>query len=96
MSQVLDKMLENGSVINSEIHKGTVGKSFIVDGVVYLFKSSVAFMGKYGTTLEPIFVIVAICGFFLIMAGCDKWGSKLTSGSVVGFILLKVCELAWD
>mgnify|MGYP001305456714 CR=1 FL=1 len=96
MGSIVDKMLENGNVINSEIHKSTEGKSLIIDGVVYLFKSSIAFIGKYGTTLEPIFVVIAICGFFLIMAGCDKWGSKLASGSVVGFILCKVCDLVWD
>lgn len=86
-----ETFLENGNVVNSSIGQAGTNNNWIVNGVIYLGKSLLGFLATSGETLEPIFVVVAICGFFLIMAGFDKWGYKLTSGSIVGFIGCKIC-----
>lgn len=91
VSGTINTMLENGNVANSAINKATTDNSWLVDGLVYLGKAILGFIATSGETLEPIFVVVAICGFFLIMAGFNKWGYKLTSGSILGFIGCKVC-----
>ena len=88
-SSVVNTILENGNVANSAINQ-THDSSWLVDGLLYLGKAILGFIGASGEALEPIFVVVAICGFFLIMAGFDKWGYKLTSGSVIGFIGCKI------
>lgn len=88
-SNVVNTMIENGGVTNSPIHQVN-NSNWLVDGLLYLGKAILGFIGTSGEALEPIFVVIAICGFFLIMAGFDKWGYKLTSGSVVGFIGCKV------
>lgn len=88
-NNVVNTMIENGSVANSPIDQVNNSK-WLVDGLLYLGKAILGFIGTSGEALEPIFVVIAICGFFLIMAGFDKWGYKLTSGSVVGFIGCKV------
>lgn len=92
MSGILEKMIENGNVLNSEVHKNAVGESWLLDGILYLGKSFIGFIGTAGSTLEPIFVVVAICGFFLVMAGFDIMGKKLVGGSIVGYVACKVCE----
>lgn len=88
-SSVINNMLENGNITNSPINQ-IPDSSWLVDGLLYLGKAILGFIGTSGEALEPIFVVVAICGFFLIMAGFDKWGYKLTSGSVIGFISCKI------
>lgn len=92
MSGILEKMMDNGNVLNSEVHKKAVGESWLLDGILYLGKSIIGFMATAGTTLEPIFVIVAICGFFLVMAGFNVMGKRLVGGSVAGYMVCKVCD----
>lgn len=92
MNETIGKMLENGNVLNSEIHKNAVGESWLVDGILYLGKSIIGFLATAGTSLEPVFVIVAICGFFLVMAGFDVMGKKLVGGSILGYVVCKVCD----
>lgn len=94
MTDVLNTLIENGSVVNSEIHKKAVNDHWLLDGIMYAGKSIFKFITEQGATLEPVFIVVAICGFFLIMAGADVVGKKIVSGSVISYIVCKVCEAA--
>lgn len=80
----------NGAETESAIIDKINNSNWLVDGILVLGKHILRFIGNSGMTLEPIFVVVAIIGFFLIMGGFDKWGYKLTSGSIIGFIGCKL------
>lgn len=90
---VIDKMIENGNVLNSQVHQNAVDSNAFIDGVIFVFKSIASFLGSFGTELEPIFVVVAIIGVFLIMADFRKIGTKLTSGSILGYLACRVVDL---
>ena len=40
--------------------------------------------------LEPIFVIIAMMGVFLILFGQKRWGTRLTSVSILIYTLTRV------
>lgn len=63
------------------------------DGVIWVFKKVIGFVGACGTDLDGLFIVVAIVGVFLIMAGFKNVGTKLTSGSILGYIVCKVVDL---
>ena len=90
---VLDKMIENGNVLNSTVHQNTVGNSVFLDGVITVVKSIISFIAEQGTSLDPVFSIVAIIGVFLIMADFRGIGTKLTSASIFGYLTCKVVDL---
>lgn len=39
---------------------------------------------------EGVFIIVAMLGIYLSMAGNRKWGNRLSSGSIVLYTILRV------
>lgn len=63
---------------------------WLVDGFIFVGKSIIGFIVTNGVELDQVFVVVAICGIFVIMAGFRKLGTKLTSGSILGYIACKV------
>lgn len=101
----LDKMIQNGRIlyeptVNGKIvyHPGTgelIDKSFLqqlVEGILWAGGKVLHFVATCGTELDSIFIVVAIVGFFFIMADCKKLGCKLTSGSIIGYLICKVVE----
>lgn len=66
------------------------GASKFLDGAVFVGKKILKFIADNGVNFDQVFVVVAICGIFVIMAGFRKLGTKLTSGSIVGYIVCKV------
>ena len=63
---------------------------FILDGVATTSKAVIKWVSKNGVSIDGIFVVVAICGIFVVMTGFRKVGTKMTSGSIVGYIICKV------
>lgn len=96
VQSIIDTMIENGKIENSPINQATQNKSWLLDGVIYAGKEIIKFIGNSGATLEPIFVIVAIGGFFIVMAGYHKLGNKVVGGSILGYMLCKVCDAIVD
>ena len=66
------------------------GGSRFLDGAIFVGKKLLKFIADNGVDFDQVFVVVAICGVFVIMAGFRKLGTKLTSGSIVGYIVCKV------
>lgn len=63
------------------------------NGVVWVFKKVIGFIGSCGTELDGLFIVVAIIGVFLIMAGFKNLGTKFTSGSILGYVVCRVVDL---
>lgn len=42
---------------------------------------------------QSILFIAAIIGFFFIMGGYKKWGCRITSGSVIGMLIMRLLEV---
>lgn len=89
MENILSKMIENGRVINSQVYKNSEAH-WLLDGIIYVAKASVKFLSTASTLLEPVFILVSIGGFFLVMAGFEKTGKKIVSGSILIYIICKV------
>jgi uncharacterized membrane protein YuzA (DUF378 family) len=47
-------------------------------------------IGYTATQLEPVFIIVAMAGVFLILFGAKRWGTKLTSFSIIIYTLTRI------
>lgn len=48
------------------------------------------FVGVTATQLEPAFVIIAMLGVFLILFGQKRWGTKLTSLSIIIYTVARI------
>lgn len=92
-SNWLQKIIESEKIINDRLNSANVNTSggTIVDGVIAIFKIIISVLSALGEQGELIFVVVAICGFFLIMAGIKDMGNKLVGGSVLSFLFCKAC-----
>lgn len=95
MGNTLNTVIDSGKVVSSVASQQTNNPSFLVDGLVYLGKAIGGVVASMGCSLEPVFVVFAICGFFLLMAGFDKMGKKVVGGSVLIFTVCKVCDSIW-
>ena len=89
-------VVEDGFIISDPHYadKGGETGKWLINGAVYVGKSVIKWIADNGVNLDQIFVVVAICGGFIIMAGFKKLGTKLTSGSIVGYIACKVVSEA--
>lgn len=47
-------------------------------------------IGYTATQLEPVFVIIAMLGVFLMLFGAKKLGTKLTSVSILIYTLTRI------
>lgn len=95
MGNTLNTIIDSSKAVNSVVNQQTNDSSFLLDGLVYLGKAIGGFVASMGCSLEPVFVVFAICGFFLLMAGFDKMGKKIVGGSVLVFTVCKVCDSIW-
>lgn len=87
---IIEKMIENGKVANSPV-RGANGDDFwLLDGLIWVGKQLFLALAYLAESGEMIFVLVAICGFFLIMAGFKGFGNKMISGSILTYFLCKV------
>jgi len=85
-------VVENGFVVNDPHYAEGMSAfgQWVIDGFVFVGKSIITFIATNGVDLDQAFVVVAVCGIFIIMAGFRKLGTKLTSGSILGYIACKV------
>lgn len=81
-------IVEKGFIVSDPHYENGFG--ILVDGIIYLGKKALKFIATNGADFDQVFAIVAICGVFFIMAGFKKLGTKLTSGSIVGYTICKV------
>lgn len=91
LESVAKKAVENGEIINDRWSSYEGGANDILDILTWIAKGTVTAIGFIGEYGDPIFLVVAICGFFLIMAGFKSMGNKFVGGSVLGYLLCKVC-----
>lgn len=62
-----------------------------VNGLIsYLESSASQAIGGKILELAPIFVVITLVGIYISMSGNKKLGTKLSSGSVIIYLLLKV------
>lgn len=62
----------------------------IVKGVVWVVKTIIVFICDNISQLDEVFILIAIIGVYLMMAGFRKWGNRLTVGSIWTYIACKV------
>lgn len=79
-------IVENGKIIKDTYDNGNL----FIDGLVWIGTGILKVVVYLGKEAYPVFVIVGICGFFIVMAGHKKLGLKITSGSVMGYAFCKV------
>lgn len=90
LSSIGQKMLENGNVANSPLYKGD---SAVIETIINTFKSVILFIATNCNDLDNIFILIAMLGVFFIMFGFRKVGTKMTSGSIFGYLACKVVVL---
>lgn len=62
-----------------------------VNGLIsYLGISISQFIGARLVELAPIFVVISLIGIYLLMFGNKTLGTKLSSGSIIAYLLLRV------
>ena len=82
-----------------ETHNGFIVDDYrasgVIKGIIWVVKTIVVFICDNISELDTIFILIAMLGIFVIMAGFRKAGTKMTSGSIFGYIICKVVsELA--
>lgn len=79
-------IVENGRIIEETFDNGNL----FIDGLIWVgtgILKGVAYLGKEA---YPVFVLVGITGFFLVMCGHKNLGMKITSGSVISYTICKI------
>ena len=79
-------IVENGKVIKETYENGNV----VIDIVGWIGTKILKLIIYLGKEAYPVFVIIGICGFFIVMAGNKRLGLKITSGSIVTYSICKV------
>lgn len=80
-------IIEDGFIVGEATPQSGMILEWFVSGVVWISKNVFGFLVTQG---DSLFVLVAICGIFCMMAGYKKLGTKMTSGSILGYIVCKV------
>jgi hypothetical protein len=60
------------------------------EGVKLLFSTTADGIGYTALELEPIFIIIAMVGIFLILFGEKRWGTRLTSLSIITYTIARI------
>lgn len=79
-------IVENGKIIKDTYDNGNL----FIDGLVWIGKGILKAIVYLGKEAYPVFVILGICGFFIVMSGNKKLGMKITSVSVICYTFCKV------
>lgn len=90
LGSIGQKMLENGNVANSPLYQGD---SAVLSSIMKAIKTTILFIATNCNDLDNIFILIAILGVFCIMFGFRKLGTKMTSGSIFGYLACKVVVL---
>lgn len=79
-------VIQNGKIIKETYANG----SLFVSGIMWIGKGILKCIVYLGKEAYPLFVIIGVCGFFVVMAGNKKIGLKVTSGSILGYTFCKI------
>lgn len=72
----------------SSVKDWTVDK--IVDGLVLIGNGILKLLETLIETGEPLFMIAAIIGLFIVISGNKKLGTKISSISILSYMVLRV------
>lgn len=75
-------IIETGKIVGET----SSNEPFIVSAIIWIGKGLMKLVVYLGNEAYPIFLIVAIGGFFIVMAGHKKLGYKITSGCILGYL----------
>lgn len=65
----------------------------IAESIVTGISKCIDFLVEGALELEPVLVVVAMAGIFVTMVGGRKVGTKLTSGAIIIYTILKVVSI---
>lgn len=80
-------IVENGFIVGETVPQKSAVIEWLIAGVAWIGKNVIAFLATDG---ETVFILIAILGIFCMMGGFKKLGTKMTSGSILGYIICKV------
>lgn len=58
--------------------------------IKWIFNLSEKGIGTVASEVEPIFIIVTMIGMFFVMFGLKSLGTKLTSISILGYLIARM------
>lgn len=61
-----------------------------IDGLIAFGNVILKILGILATKGEPLFIIVAIIGLFIVMLGNKKLGTKISSISILSYYILRM------
>ena len=79
-------VVKNGKIIKDTYDNGNL----FVSGMTWIGKGILKCIVYLGKEAYPVFVVIGVCGFFIVMAGHKKIGLKVTSGSILSYAFCKV------
>ena len=86
MEKIYIALYEGG--LGEELANGLISK--LKEGVLWIGDKVIQSLGNRLIGLTPVFAGTCIIGVFLTIAGERKLGTKISSGSIVIYFLLKV------